>query len=594
MSFSSSSSSSSGNPFGQSVQEKLTSSNYLVWKAVVLPAVRGARLFGYLDGSVKAPPEEISVERDESGKNVIVKEENPAYATWIERDQQVLSYLLGSVSLEVLVQVSEHQIAHGAWTAIQEMYASQSCARVMGLRRALNDLKKRELRASVYFNKVKALTDELALAGKKLDEDDVINAVLNGLDAEYNLLVEAISARLQQGISLSEVYAMFLATEARIEAQKDDVSIGGFSANLASRGGYGGGHGGSTGGHRGGSNGGHGYDSRNNQEQGGYGNMGGTGHYGGYGGGRSGGYNHNNSSGQGRGSRYNGPPCQICNKAGHPAYNCFKRFNRSFITPEVQANVVTSEPSYGVDTNWYIDTGATDHVIGELDKLAVPMLINRMVPPSVNIVTSLSTGEPKHVHEALGDIKWKGAMDEEYSALMNNQTWNLVPPPSRGNIIDCKWVYKIKRRSDGTIDRYKAWLVAKGFKQRYGIDYEDTFSPVEVLDVKNAFLHGVLEEEVYMRQPPGYENLQYPGHADTSLFFYRKHGVTIFMLIYVDDIIVTSSSSEAIDDVLKDPRMDFALKDLGSLHYFLRIEATGYHTRLNPLRCMINFCISEL
>jgi hypothetical protein len=235
------------------------------------------------------------------------------------------------------------------------------------------------------------------------------------------------------------------------------------------------------------------------------------------------------------------------------------------------------------------------------------------------------TGEPNTLTEALSDSRWKAAMDEEYAALMANRTWHLVPSSHGKNVIDCKWVYKVKRKADGTVDRYKARLVAKGFKQRYGIDYEDTFSPVvkaatirlvlalavsrgwklRQLDVKNAFLHGVLEEEVYMRQPPGYEtklghickldkalyglkqaprawysrlstklhSLGFvPSKADTSLFFYNKGGVSIFMLIYVDDIVVASSSEKAVDALLHDLGMDFALKDLGDLHYFLGIE----------------------
>jgi histone deacetylase 1/2 len=128
---------------------------------------------------------------------------------------------------------------------------------------------------------------------------------------------------------------------------------------------------------------------------------------------------------------------------------------------------------------------------------------------------SAISSEPSTVAEAMQNSSWKKAMDVEYTALMKNKTWHLVPPEQGRNIIDCKWVYKIKRKADGSIDRYKTRLVAKGFKHRYGIDYEDTFSPVvkaakirlvlsiavssgwnlRQLDVQNAFLHVSLRKK---------------------------------------------------------------------------------------------------
>jgi hypothetical protein len=143
------------------------------------------------------------------------------------------------------------------------------------------------------------------------------------------------------------------------------------------------------------------------------------------------------------------------------------------------------------------------------------------------------TGEPRDYDEAVVQQEWRSAMDDEFQALEKNRTWHLVPRSEAKNVIDSKSVYKVKRHSDGSIDRYKACLVAKGFKQRYMIDYENTFSPVikaatirlvlsvavtkgwclRQLDVQNAFLHGTLEEEVYMNQPKGHEDPKFPNHV---------------------------------------------------------------------------------
>uniref|UniRef100_A0A2N9HH13 Integrase catalytic domain-containing protein n=1 Tax=Fagus sylvatica TaxID=28930 RepID=A0A2N9HH13_FAGSY len=206
---------------------------------------------------------------------------------------------------------------------------------------------------------------------------------------------------------------------------------------------------------------------------------------------------------------------------------------------------------------------------------------------------------------------------EEFDALKKQGTWSLVLPPPHKNIVGCKWVYKLKHHSDGTIARYKARLVAKGFHQQHRVDYEETFSPVikpptvrlilslavaqnwplRQLDVKNAFLHGTLKEEVYMAQPQGYIDSSYPHHvcklhksiyglkqaprawfesfttqllqlgfiasaADSSLFIYHHHHVIAYLLLYVDDIVLTSNSTSYLDSLILQLRLVFDLKDL--------------------------------
>jgi len=131
--------------------------------------------------------------------------------------------------------------------------------------------------------------------------------------------------------------------------------------------------------------------------------------------------------------------------------------------------------------------------------------------------------EPRNYTEASKHSCWQQAMKDELDALATNNTWIMTSLPPGKIAIGCRWIYKIKHRFDGTIDRYKALLIAKGYTQLEGLDFLDTFAPVAKLttlrlllaiaaannwtltqlDVNNAFLHGDLIEEVYIKPPPG-------------------------------------------------------------------------------------------
>ncbi|KAG8491024.1 hypothetical protein CXB51_014147 [Gossypium anomalum] len=217
-------------------------------------------------------------------------------------------------------------------------------------------------------------------------------------------------------------------------------------------------------------------------------------------------------------------------------------------------------------------------------------------------------------------------------ALEKNKTWDLVKLPRGKKPMGCRWVYIVKYKLDGSLERYKARLVAKRYTQMDGIDYLETFSPfakmntVRVLlslaanqgwklqqsDIKNAFLHGDLEEKVYMDVPPGFDpntgqvvcrikkalyrlkqspkawferftkvmlKLGYKqSQGDHTLFV--KHsfsrGVTV-LLVYVDDIIVTGDNLEGMENLKKCLVKEFEVKELGKLKYFLGIEVA--HSR---------------
>lgn len=149
---------------------------------------------------------------------------------------------------------------------------------------------------------------------------------------------------------------------------------------------------------------------------------------------------------------------------------------------------------------------------------------HRLSESNQSFVNQLSiVSIPNNVQEALADPRWKAAMNEEMKSLLKNETWELVDRPPGKKPVGCRCVYTVKYQADGTIERFKARLVVKGYTQTYGIDYTETFAPVakintvrvllylaanldwplQQFDVKNAFLHGELSEEVYMDLPPG-------------------------------------------------------------------------------------------
>ncbi|CAL8162045.1 unnamed protein product [Prunus armeniaca] len=274
-------------------------------------------------------------------------------------------------------------------------------------------------------------------------------------------------------------------------------------------------------------------------------------------------------------------------------------------------------------------TPSANVIIGPLNQ---GVRTRKQLAQEISHVCYVSKEEPRNVKEALHHGEWFLAMQEELNQFVRNDVSYLVPRPVHTNVIGTKWIFKNKTDEQGNVVRNKARLVAQGYTQMEGIDFDETFAPVARLesirlllaiachlkfklyqmDVKTAFLNGVLNEEVYVEQPKGFEDPHHPndvfrlkkalyglkqalrawyerlsshllgngyvrGSVDKTLFVKRFKKDVLIAQVYVDDIVVGSTSDLHVQDFIHVMTSEFEMSLVGELNYFLGLQIKQSH-----------------
>ncbi|GKA65283.1 zinc finger, CCHC-type containing protein [Tanacetum coccineum] len=302
-------------------------------------------------------------------------------------------------------------------------------------------------------------------------------------------------------------------------------------------------------------------------------------------------------------------------------------------TPSTRSSEVNSQVTPNISTQSYYqsdnDTIQTINSPSHFDHTPIRgfRTLNDLYENTEELL--LAEDEPKNYKEASNDQKWIEAMKAELDSINRNNTWKLTTLPKGHKAIGLKWVFKTKRDANGNIIKHKARLVAKGYIQEHGIDFEEVFAPVarmetirlllaiaannkwEVhhLDVKSAFLHGDLKEEVYVTQPEGFIKKQDQGKVyrlikalyglrqaprawnikldntlksldfkkcalEQAIYIKTSKDSTLLIGVYVDDLIITGTPKKEIDKFKAQMEEKFEMSDLGLLAYYLGIEVT--------------------
>ena len=262
-----------------------------------------------------------------------------------------------------------------------------------------------------------------------------------------------------------------------------------------------------------------------------------------------------------------------------------------------------------IDDNFY----GFEPVVRKSSRIKIPKIIPSLAAEVLTIPNPNNLFNYNDAVSSSDSQNWVAAMKTEIEALNKLNTWTLVPRPLNRRIIKCRWVFAVKRTITGTVERYRARLVAKGFSQKAGIDFDETFSPVikydslrvilsiaaakdldlYQFDVASAFLYGDLSEEIYLEQPEGFptkENHVYrlhkclyglkqagrvwnskfdtlvtafgliPSIVDPCVYHFRKGNVFLFLCLWVDDGLVVCNTVDLVTNFFKYLKEHFEIK----------------------------------
>ncbi|GMP63931.1 hypothetical protein CsSME_00025419 [Camellia sinensis var. sinensis] len=567
------------------VTVKLDSTNYIVWKTHLQNILRATNLLCYVDGTCACPSATIT---DSEGKNVI----NPEFLSWTQIDAHLLSCITATLTPTVFTS-----------TYLDKRFTSLSRSHIHQLKNKLSSIMKKSESMEDYLAQIKSLADQLALAASPIEDEDLVLITLNGLPSEYNALKVAIRAR-SEAITMEDLSSLLCSEALHIEADHKSSSSDLTVAYTATR-----------------------HETSNQSFSYQAGSRGNRSSY--------------------RGSSHKGG-ASVSSSA--PSVQSYAPSVSSFPTP-VQSPVAPSQPA-AIQSTAARQPPAAATVLPSLPASAlspssavptsIPISSLTIDLPFVQPISATSSHSSLNIHpmttrskssssallstisplieptcfsEAVLTPEWSKAMQEEFQALQDQDTWSLVPLPSHKQAIGYKRVFRLKKNSNGSIARHKARFhetfspVAKQPTVRVLLSIALHFNwSIKQLDISNAFLHGLLQEEVYMVQPPGLESSS-PHHVcklkkalyglkqaprawystfssyllstgftnsrcDSSLFIQRTSTTVTFLLIYVDDILITGNSAAHITSLIHHMHKAFSMKELGDISYFLGISVT--------------------
>ncbi|GMQ00457.1 hypothetical protein CsSME_00047546 [Camellia sinensis var. sinensis] len=468
------------------VTVKLDSTNYIVWKTHLQNILRATNLLCYVDGTCACPSATIT---DSEGKNVI----NPEFLSWTQIDAHLLSCITATLTPTMFTSVFHCKSCQEIWTYLDKRFTSLSRSHIHQLKNKLSSIMKKS-----------DLADQLALAVSPIEDEDLVLITLNGLPSEYNALKVAIRAR-SEAITMEDLAFLLCSEALHIEADHKSSSSDLIVAYTATQ-----------------------HETSNQSSSYQAGSRGNRSSY--------------------RGSSHKGgasvSPSAPSVQSYAPSVSPFPTPVQSPVAPSQPAAIQSTaarqppaaatvlpslpasalSPSSAVPTSIPISSLTIDlpfvqpiSATSSHSSLNIHPMTTRSRSSSSALISTISPLiEPACFSEPVLTPEWSKAMQEEFQALQDQDTWSLVPLPSHKQAIGCKWVFRLKKNSDGSIARHKARLVAKGYLQQEGINYHETFSPVakqptvrvllsialhfnwsiKQLDISNAFLHGLLQEEV--------------------------------------------------------------------------------------------------